>query len=617
MIQRKYGYGILVAVLIILFALVYCLSIPSKTVKAEDGVVDLSEIDFSQRENYRLDGYWEFYWNQLLRYGDFHTSKPSLYADIPGSWKNYELNGKKLPSMGCGTYRLHIITDLPRNTQLGLRLNSFSSAFSLSINDILVASAGRVSDDASGEVGKYKPQAIYFSIPASEFDIIIQVSNYEFEKGGFWNSIYLGSRENIIDLNNYVIGIELFLMGVLAIAALFHLSVYLMKAKLKSYLYSACLCLLTAVMVDTVGTNTIVSSIPGLSLKTVIFLWYFSTNWVPFFLMLLTHELFKSKFSEITIKVYLIFSLVLQLFFLVTPTTVYTQFADVGDLHDFLGYIFSAIIVVIGIRKGYRDGFLNLFSMFIVLICYIHDSLNVYNSINDPVGDVLYIGLAAFIFLQMLVQDSRLRQLFNKNSATELKFLQAQIKPHFLYNALNTFIAVSYEDIDKARELMVDFGEYMRESFDFKNQSQFVRLENEIKLAEYYISIEKARFEERLEVKFNVDCDLRALVPNMILEPIVENAVNHGVLAKADGGRVEVSIKQIGKKLEFRVKDNGVGMTPETLHGISKKESTSGIGLHNINNRLKKLYGKGLEIKSCQGEGTEVIWTVPLYGGGE
>ena len=614
MIQKKCRYGILVAVLVILFALVFSLSLPSKTMKAENGVIDLSKIDFGQRENYRLDGDWEFYWEQLLSYEDLQNKKPDLYADIPDTWNHYELNGGNLPGQGYATYRLHVITDLPENTQIGLRLNSFSSAFNLYINEALVASVGSIATDASEEIGKYKPQAVYFNVPASEFDIIIQVSNYEFAKGGFWNSLYIGNVEHISDLNNYIIGVEIFLIGVLVIVAIFHLAIYLMKTELKSFLISSCLCLLTAVMIDTVGTNTIVGAIPWLSLKAVIFLWYLSTNWVPFFLLQLTHELFKSKFSAITVKVYLIFSLAFQMFFILMSTSLFTQFADIADLHDFLGYICSALIVVIGVKKGYRDGLLNIFSMFVVLICFIHDSLNINNSINDPVGDILYIGLVIFIFLQMLIQVNRLKQVFENNTAMELKFLQAQIKPHFLYNAMNTFISISYSDIDKTRELMTNFGNYLRGSFDFMNESQFVTLKSEIKLAEYYVSIEEARFQERLEVEFDVDYDAREMVPNMVLEPIIENAINHGVLPKEEGGHVDVSIKKEGKTLAFRVKDNGVGMKPEMLSSIIKQESVSGVGLYNINNRLIKLYGKGLEINSSPGEGTEVIWTVPING---
>ncbi len=144
------------------------------------------------------------------------------------------------------------------------------------------------------------------------------------------------------------------------------------------------------------------------------------------------------------------------------------------------------------------------------------------------------------------------------------------------------------------------------------NQSQFVPLKKEIELAQYYVSIEEARFEERLAVVFDVDCDLSVMVPNMVLQPVVENAVNHGVLSKEEGGRINVSIKKNGKMISFRVRDNGVGMEPELLNGIFKQKGASRVGLHNINSRLIELFGKGIEISSSPGDGTEVRWTVPI-----
>ena len=266
-----------------------------------------------------------------------------------------------------------------------------------------------------------------------------------------------------------------------------------------------------------------------------------------------------------------------------------------------------------GIKKGHRDGWMDLFGMFIVLVCYIHDSLYLGNIISAPFGEILYEGLFLFILLQMLVQAGRYKQLFDTNAAAELNFLQAQIKPHFLYNALNTFVAISYDDEDKARDLMVRFGDYLRKSFDFKNPGQFVPLRNEIELAHYYVSIEKARFEDRLEVEFMIDADMELNVPKVMLEPIIENAVNHGVLPKDEGGRVEVTVKKVENALEFSVWDNGIGMEPEVLDRIVSNENSGSVGLRNIDSRLRTLYGKGLRIRSTAGKGTEVAWSIPLY----
>ena len=209
----------------------------------------------------------------------------------------------------------------------------------------------------------------------------------------------------------------------------------------------------------------------------------------------------------------------------------------------------------------------------------------------------------------------QLKQSVDKSVASELAFLQAQIKPHFLYNAINTFVSISRYDMEQARKLLVGFSNYLRRSFDFKSLSQVVPLKNEIELLEAYLDIEKAQYEERLEVNFEVCDEKEVKVPILMLQPVVENAILHGVLPKRDGGRIEISIKRDGKMLAFTVKDNGVGMEREKLRSVLEHESRSGVGLSNIDGRMKKLYDNGLQINSSPGIGTEVTWFVPVNRG--
>jgi len=206
----------------------------------------------------------------------------------------------------------------------------------------------------------------------------------------------------------------------------------------------------------------------------------------------------------------------------------------------------------------------------------------------------------------------QLKQSVDKALAAELAFLQAQIKPHFLYNALNTFVSISLYDMDKARNLLIQFGNYLRRSFDFKNPSQLVMLKSELELVSAYLEIEKARFEDKIELVYDLPEDLEVKIPILVLQPIVENAVVHGILPKEEGGCIEICIKREQRAMHFRVKDNGIGMKPEKKNSIYTQKYGSGVGLSNINNRLKKLYGKGLEINSISGDGTEVTWCIPL-----
>lgn len=577
-----------------------------------EGQLDLSGWDFSKAVNIKLDGEWEFYWNRLLSYQDLQGEKPDLFADVPNVWNTYTLNGTKLPGEGYATYRLHVRTDLPAGTQLGLRSYAFSSAYDLYINGMLAASNGRVAAVPSEEIGEYRPQAIIFSTPGQEFDIIIQVSNFHYARGGFWYSMFMGSVESILNLHDNMMGKENFLLGALTIISLFFFAVYILRRELRYTLYFALLCMVMAVGVDMVGQYIIPRFFTSLNLKWVIFLWYSSATWVTSLLILFVHELFPSKFSGIVQRVYLVFAMIWQTLYIFTSPTFYTRFGHISNYTEAAGILCTVLIVAIGIKKGNKGGWLNIISMAILLIAYIHDTLYWTNVLKSSIGEIFYIGLFLFMFIQMVIQAQRIKLFHDQETAAELAFLQAQIKPHFLYNALNTIISISHYDIDKARELLTTFSNYLRRSFDFKDLSQFVSLRNEIELARAYVEIEKARFEERIEVTFEVYEELEVWVPMLMLQPVIENAVIHGILPKPKGGKVDVSVKKEVKTLVFSVKDNGIGMDAKKLCGIMKNETAKGVGLANIDARLRKLYRKGLEITSSPSIGTEITWSIQI-----
>jgi len=606
---------ILANILLIIILLSGCLADTSSGDSGIDnGILDLTAWDFYSGSNIKLDGEWEFYWSKLLSYEEIKNEKPDLYAEVPNTWNTYTLNGAALPGAGYATYKLHVRTGLPKGTLLGLRPYAFSSAYKLFINEKLIASNGKVAVTAAEESGEYRPMAVIFDIPAEEFDIIIQVSNFHYARGGFWYSMYLGSAGNILKLNDIIMGKEIFLIGALLIIALFYFAIFMLRKELLYTLYFALLCFTVAIGIDMVGQFIIPRAIPGIDLSTVIFIWYSSAVWVMFFLILYVHELFKSKTSVIIKNIFLGYAIIFQISYILTDPVYYSRFGHVTNIVEIAGYLCTVVIAAIGIRRGIKSGWMNVISMIIVLTAYTHDVLFWTNLIRNDFGEMFYFGLFLFIFIQMIIQAQRIKLFHDNEIAAELSFLQAQIKPHFLYNTLNTFVSISYFDMDKARSLLTDLSHYLRRSFDFKDLSQFVPLKNEIELAKAYIEIEKARFEERLEIAFEVPEDLEVNVPRLMLQPLIENAVIHGILPKPEGGKIDVLVKQEAKQLIFKVKDNGIGMDTKKLHNILRQEKRNSVGIANIDSRLKKLYGKGLEIKSSLGAGTEVTWYIPLNG---
>ncbi|HEX3047281.1 MAG TPA: ATP-binding protein, partial [Bacillota bacterium] len=204
-----------------------------------------------------------------------------------------------------------------------------------------------------------------------------------------------------------------------------------------------------------------------------------------------------------------------------------------------------------------------------------------------------------------------LKKSVDKALTAEVAFMQAQIKPHFLFNTLNTISSFCDTNPDQARRLIEDFSNYLRQSFDFKNLSMYVPLTNEINMVKSYVEIEKARFGDQLKVEFTIDEALEVKIPSLSIQPLVENAIRHGIRKKGGGGAVTISIKNTTTGVLVTVADDGVGIAPDKLARIMEVDTGRGVGLWNIDFRLRKLCGKGLTIESEPGKGVRVTFVIP------
>ncbi|OAL84707.1 response regulator [Bacillus amyloliquefaciens] len=197
----------------------------------------------------------------------------------------------------------------------------------------------------------------------------------------------------------------------------------------------------------------------------------------------------------------------------------------------------------------------------------------------------------------------------------EMAFLQSQIKPHFLYNVLNTIIALSHLDIEKARETTAAFTNYLRMSFDFQNTSDISSFKNELSIITSYLSIEKTRFGKRLDILFDIEQDIDFPLPPLMIQPLVENAVHHGISKKRGGGRIKLTAKKQGENTYFiKVEDNGTGIMPDIQKDILSSDVNRSVGLKNINRRLKHFCGSELTITSTPDEGTAVSMMIHTPG---
>lgn len=232
--------------------------------------------------------------------------------------------------------------------------------------------------------------------------------------------------------------------------------------------------------------------------------------------------------------------------------------------------------------------------------------------------NILLYAITLAIYLTLRVNHSYKRNdlLTHELDVTEQAYLVAQIKPHFFFNTLTSVMSLCYSDGKKAAQLLSHFSSFLRQSFEFNSQEMYVSVEKEIKLLHSYIAIEEARFGEKLRIEFNVDQDALAesIIP-LSIQPLVENAINHGICPKEDFSIIRVSINKIHSHLVVTVYDSGVGIPANKIPKLldMSKQKERGIGIANINNRLAKYYDTQLIIESKLGSWTKVSFEVPLH----
>ncbi len=194
----------------------------------------------------------------------------------------------------------------------------------------------------------------------------------------------------------------------------------------------------------------------------------------------------------------------------------------------------------------------------------------------------------------------------------EYAFSQAQIRPHFLYNALNTIVNVCENDGKKGGKLILDLAIYLQNSLMFNQLNKMTTVEKEMEFIDTYFRIEEARFGNKIKLLKEIKVGLDERIPVFLLQPLVENAVRHGITKKTEGGTVTLKIKRLEEGLCIEVEDDGIGMDAVTLECVfSKDQEGECVGLRNINNRLEYLYGCELSIVSSAESGTCVRIVIP------
>ena len=231
---------------------------------------------------------------------------------------------------------------------------------------------------------------------------------------------------------------------------------------------------------------------------------------------------------------------------------------------------------------------------------YFHQGLTIY-------WTTLVVGYALYYYRGLREKEAQTARLSAQLAQAQLQALKMQIHPHFLFNTLNSIAALLHKDVEAADKMIVRLGDFLRLTLQ-SSDAQLVDFDQELEFLKCYLDIEHVRFQDRLTIEMDIDPHaLTAVVPNLILQPIVENAVRHGVATQTYPGHIAIRARRENGRLIMKVEDNGAGLKSDS--------NGSGIGLSNTRARLEQFYGNdfSFQIANSAQRGATVTIDVPAF----
>lgn len=598
--------------------------------RAKNGIMDLSEWNVQKDPILPLNGEWEFYWNQLLTPSDFHPAggtAPELtgFLRVPSLWSGKEFGGKVLPVFGCATYRL-VLKNTPYCGVLGLKKANVRFSSKVYVNGQELFADGKPAKDAASYESGNNPKFGFYYCDGSNMEIIVQASNFDYIDSGIPSSFLMGEQSAMLKLQrkSELPGFSV-LVTLLTIALLyfiFYICARICGRKASSLLAFAVFCFIIAIGNALTDQRPLVLLLPHISFESIFKMkdFFLSAS-----LIAVTSVFYHTRRGIVSLRMFQIVSAIYcchMLAVLLLPIYLYCKIYPLIMVINtvLLGTLLTkTMILFIRCKQSEMLDYLLLFIAILAINLYSVDCILFTGSLlEDPFLSQVYLILFAVMMIFLLSMHyykalSNLKVSMKRTRNAEIAFLRSQIKPHFLFNTLNSIAALCKAAPDKAEDVTIQLSEYLRGSFDFKTLDSLSTVKKEMELMEAYLNIEKVRFGKRLTVEYDIDKTIDIPIPPLILQPLVENAVRHGLMTCVNGGTVKVSIRKIQSNAAFSIEDNGTGMEPSQLERIFLQVSgRSGVGLWNISQRLRLIYGIQLEIWSEKGAGTKVSFQIPI-----
>lgn len=431
---------------LVLLSIINCNNILSP-INASKGVLNLQNKDFAKEGITTLDGEWIFYWNKLI-YTEPDKQDYPLYVPVPSTWNTYQQNGSNLTGIGYGTYRLKLLVN--HSHRLGLKIPDQGTAFSIYINGSKKFESGTVSSSKEKHNPSLSGVILELEEGTSSYDILIQISNHEYSRGGFWQSIWIGRVDDLHKEREKIITLDLFITGCFVFMGLYNLIYYLLKKNDKALLYFSIYSILISIRLILVGERYLVSFFPAipyeLAIRAEYFSYYFAVSTFSSFLFYLYPE-------EAKIKIYKFFQyttnlLSLGCFFL--PLFILT--ASIKAMHGIvvLFLIYGSYIIIRAILNHRHGAKIYILGFAVFTSTIVNDILINIHWINSVF--LSSYGFLVFNFLQAVILARRFSLAFLSSEILKENLEKSNKELLALKTSLEMRVLDRTRDLEKLNE---------------------------------------------------------------------------------------------------------------------------------------------------------------------
>lgn len=593
-------------------------SLQNDRIHQENYTFDFSEaVPLSETYRYYLQGDWEFYYGQFLSETDGTPQKSGIQS-VPSSWANSPLTPSPYENGGYASYRCYV-SGIQHNQPLAVLIPNLACAYRIYVDGELVTESGILSK-SRGETHT-SPEVLTEKVSLDEkvHEIVIEVSADSFS--GLYLTPMIADYASETAYTNGLLALRYAMIGIILYAAAV-LAIFSVTSKTRYFspwLWVLFIMLALRMLISTEGYAVSQPLFGNISYETMFLVTFASTFVIKLTAIIYFRDELKLQVSVQSMAFLSVSFLLLAISTGFLPNTVYINyyylilqlFSTVADL-----YIVNKLCQCLA--KGEKNAGLLCAAYLFLFVGITIDALYTCGEIPFRCSSFMPIAFSLFALfitiiharnaLVMYKSAQQAKALERELEKANMSVMISQIQPHFLYNALNTIKSLIRRDPKTAEQAVIDFAYYLRGNMDSLSHTEPIPFATELAHIQYYCNIELLRFSDKLKIEYDI-AEENFTVPTLSIQPLMENAIKHGVTKRPEGGTVKLSTRKDNQNYIVCVEDNGIGFDPTAA---LSEDGRSHVGLSNIRYRFETMMHARVTVESTPSVGSTVTVYIPI-----